>query len=72
MCPCSDNDSEPVISGGYHAVGFSYGNPDKAIETKNNGTDSGFHPHFPVPESLLSNLVSDLSLISFLIICFSD
>ncbi|XP_054796951.1 uncharacterized protein LOC129302245 isoform X2 [Prosopis cineraria] len=56
LCQNTNNDSEPVISGGFHAVGFSYGNPEKAIETKNNDTDSGFHPHFPVPEGLLSSV----------------
>ncbi|KAF7831340.1 splicing factor, suppressor of white-apricot-like protein isoform X1 [Senna tora] len=50
------NGSEPVISGGYNAVAFSYGNSGKTTETKNNDTESGFHPHFSVPESLLQNL----------------
>lgn len=67
-----DNGSEPVNSSGYHAVAFSYGNPDKTIKTKNNDTESGFRPHFPVPESLLPNLVSNSSLISIPIMCFSE
>ncbi|KAI9125725.1 hypothetical protein K1719_003143 [Acacia pycnantha] len=37
LCQCTNNYSKPVISGGYRAVGFSYGNPNKAIETKSNG-----------------------------------
>ncbi|XP_028801644.1 splicing factor, suppressor of white-apricot homolog isoform X2 [Neltuma alba] len=56
LCQNTNTDTELMVSRGYHAVGFSYGNTEKAIETKDNGTDSGFHLHFPVPEGLLSNL----------------
>ncbi|KAJ1392481.1 SWAP/Surp [Sesbania bispinosa] len=51
-----DNDSGPVNSAGYRAVAFSYENPNVSTETKDNDTESGFHPSFPVPENLLHNL----------------
>lgn len=60
---CSDTASEPVVSGGYHAVALSYGNSDKTTEATDNDTDNGFQPHFPVPECLRPNLVSKCSLI---------
>ncbi|KAF3453420.1 hypothetical protein FNV43_RR03860 [Rhamnella rubrinervis] len=41
---------------GYHAVVFSYGNPDESTEQKDNDAESIFHPPFPVPESLTRNL----------------
>ena len=59
MCPFSDDGSEPVDSGGYRAVAFSYGNPVESTETNNDDIDSGFRPQFPVPENLLKNLVSN-------------
>ena len=70
MCPFSDDGSEPVNSGGYHAVAFSYGNPVESTETKNDDIDFGFRPQFPVPEGLLKNLVSNSSLNFILIMCF--
>ncbi|KAL2316726.1 hypothetical protein Fmac_030602 [Flemingia macrophylla] len=51
-----DSDSGPVSSAGFHAVAFSYGNSNMSTETKDNDTESGFRPNFPVPESLLHNL----------------
>ncbi|RWR97344.1 splicing factor, suppressor of white-apricot isoform X1 [Cinnamomum micranthum f. kanehirae] len=48
-----------VASGNYQAVSFSYGNTDASSEAKNFDSGlgySGFHPPFPVPESLLKNL----------------
>ncbi|GAB4849621.1 hypothetical protein Ancab_004415 [Ancistrocladus abbreviatus] len=48
-----------VESAGYHAVPFSYGNNAGCTNQKNADVDlenAGFHPHFPVPESLLQHL----------------
>ncbi|KAI5333784.1 PREDICTED: splicing factor suppressor of [Prunus dulcis] len=50
------NDPEQADAGGYHTVGFSYGNPDEFTEQKNNDTEPVFQPAFPVPESLIQNL----------------
>ncbi|KAH0987000.1 hypothetical protein GBA52_014177 [Prunus armeniaca] len=50
------NDPEQADAGGYHTVGFSYGNPDEFTELKNNDTEPVFQPAFPVPESLIQNL----------------
>lgn len=58
---CLDDDSGAVDSAGYRAVAFSYENSNVSTETKGNDTESGFRPNFPVPESLLHNLVSNLS-----------
>lgn len=57
-----DNDSGAVNSSGYRAVAFSYENSSVSTETKDNDTDSSFRPNFPVPESLLHNLVSNIFL----------
>ncbi|XP_043691092.1 splicing factor, suppressor of white-apricot homolog isoform X2 [Telopea speciosissima] len=57
--PESDNGAEPAIGGGYHAVTFSYGNPDFSADEQNSSAGlgySGFQPPFTVPESLLQNL----------------
>lgn len=43
---------------GYHAVAFSYGNTNESTEQEVNGAESTFYPPFPVPESLIQNLVS--------------
>ncbi|GAU25052.1 hypothetical protein TSUD_257460 [Trifolium subterraneum] len=51
-----DDDSGAVNSSGYRAVAFSYENSSVSTETKDTDTESGFHPNFPVPESLLNNL----------------
>ncbi|XP_020226006.1 uncharacterized protein LOC109807781 isoform X2 [Cajanus cajan] len=56
MCQNTKNDSDPVGSDGFHAVGFSYGNSNMSWETKDNDSESSFRPNFPVPESLLHNL----------------
>ncbi|KAG5053393.1 hypothetical protein JHK87_005591 [Glycine soja] len=53
---CLDNGSNPLSSTSFHAVAFSYGNSSVSTETKDNDTEPSFHPNFPVPESLLSNL----------------
>eukprot|EP00268_Persea_americana_P007523 TRINITY_DN1280_c0_g1_i5.p1 TRINITY_DN1280_c0_g1~~TRINITY_DN1280_c0_g1_i5.p1 ORF type:complete len:883 (-),score=221.29 TRINITY_DN1280_c0_g1_i5:239-2887(-) len=53
------NRQDSVASGNYQAVSFSYGNTDASSEAKNFDSGlgySGFHPPFPVPESLLKNL----------------
>ncbi|KAK6946975.1 SWAP/Surp, partial [Dillenia turbinata] len=63
----SDNNAEAVNDGAHHAVAFSYGNDDDSTNQKSAEAglaSSGFHPPFPVPESLLDNLVS-LSCLSF-------
>lgn len=59
FCVCLDNDSDPVNSTGYRAVAFSYENSNVSTETKDNATESDYRPKFPVPESLLHNLVSN-------------
>ncbi|KAI4306117.1 hypothetical protein L6164_029424 [Bauhinia variegata] len=61
------NALEPINSGGYNAVAFSYGNPGESAERKDHDTESAFHPHFPVPESLCQNLMlgADRHLVSF-------
>lgn len=59
--PPEPNRLDLVASGNYQAVSFSYGNTDASSEAKNFDSGlgySGFHPPFPVPESLLKNLVS--------------
>lgn len=61
-CVCLDNDSGAMNSAGYRAVAFSYENFNVSTETKDNDTESGFRPNFPVPESLLHNLVSNICL----------
>lgn len=43
---------------GYNAVPFSYGNTGESTVERNVEAESGFRPPFPVPESLLQNLVS--------------
>lgn len=55
---------EKADAAGYHTVAFSYGNPDGSSNQKNAdaGSDTAFHPPFPVPENLLNNLVSISSL----------
>ena len=59
MLPDQDNDSEPVTAGGvYNAVPFSDGNTVESNELKDTDAESSFQPPFPVPESLLQNLVS--------------
>lgn len=58
VCADVGKDVEPVVDGGYRAVAFSYGNLDEATEQKNSDVESVFHPPFPVPESLVPNLVS--------------
>lgn len=62
FCVCLGNDSGSVNSDGFHAVAFLYGNSNASTETKDNDTESGFCPNFPVPESLLQNLVSNFCL----------
>ncbi|KAJ4981730.1 hypothetical protein NE237_032567 [Protea cynaroides] len=55
----SDNGPEPAVGGGYHAVTFSYGNPDVSTDKENSDAGFGrsvFLPPFLVPESLLQNL----------------
>lgn len=66
---CVDYGSDPVSSTGFHAVAFSYGNSNVSTETKDNDTKSSFDPKFPVPESLLNNLVSDLCLNIYFKLC---
>lgn len=58
---CLDNGSDPVSSAGFHAVAFSYGNTNASMETKDDNDESSFRPNFPIPESLLHNLVSNMS-----------
>lgn len=62
FCVCLDNESGEVNSSGYRAVAFSYENSSVPTETKDTDTESGFRPNFPVPESLLNNLVSNICL----------
>ncbi|TKY57324.1 hypothetical protein E2542_SST21771 [Spatholobus suberectus] len=52
-----DNGSDPVSSAGYRAVAYSYGNSNVSTETLDNETESSFRPKFPVPDSLLHNLM---------------
>lgn len=57
----SDESTKPGASGGYGAVPFSYGNTEDPNDQKN--ADSGleclgFQPPFPVPDSLIHNIVS--------------
>lgn len=66
LCPDTGNDPEQADAGGYHTVDFSYGNPDEFTEQKNNDTEPVFQPAFPVPESLIQNLVSLLPYVSYL------
>ncbi|KAK1321083.1 hypothetical protein QJS10_CPA03g00718 [Acorus calamus] len=53
-------DQHQGTTGTYQAVGFSYGNTDASDVLKNSKNDGlrhpGFHPPFPVPESLLNDL----------------
>ena len=53
-----------MVDGGYHAVAFGYGNLDEATEQKSSEGESVFRPPFPVPESLVQNLVSSFSRFS--------
>ncbi|KAL4335064.1 hypothetical protein GQ457_07G013310 [Hibiscus cannabinus] len=53
-----DNDVEPLASGGlYNAVSFSYGNTGESNEQKDADVESSFRPPFPVPTTLLQNLM---------------
>jgi len=61
LCVCLDNGSDPVSSAGFHAVTFSYGNTNASMEIKDDDAESSFVPNFPVPASLLHNLVSNMS-----------
>ncbi|KAI6687537.1 hypothetical protein NL676_024365, partial [Syzygium grande] len=54
--PDAEIGTETVNDGEYRAVAFSYGKPDNAMDQKTTDADSGYHPPFPVPESLLQNL----------------
>lgn len=54
-------DAKPEPVGGFNAVPFSYGNYEAFNDQKTAETESefpGFHPPFPVPDSLVQNLVS--------------
>ena len=72
FCVCLDNESGPVNSAGYRAVSFSYENSNVSTETKDNDTEAGFRPNFPVPENLLHNMVSNLCLKIYFVVLFSD
>lgn len=62
MLPDGDNNEEPAAAGGlYNAVSFSYGNTGESNEQKDADVESSFRPPFPVPETLLQNLVSTCS-----------
>ncbi|GKV39589.1 hypothetical protein SLEP1_g47342 [Rubroshorea leprosula] len=52
-----ENGEEPMNAGGYNAVPFSYGDAGESTEQKDADADSDFRPPFPVPESLLQNLM---------------
>lgn len=57
----SEEDANPEPVGGFNAVPFSYGNYEDSSEQKIAETESEipqFHPPFPVPDSLVQNLVS--------------
>lgn len=53
-----DSTAELVSSGGLHAVPFSYGSTEASTDLKNGEAEACFRPPFPIPESLLQNLVS--------------
>ncbi|KAK7276871.1 hypothetical protein RIF29_18017 [Crotalaria pallida] len=55
--PQDNNSSDPVSLDSYRAVPFQYANPNEPADTKDNDTESGFRPPFPVPESLLHSLM---------------
>lgn len=67
LIPDVNKDAVMMDTTGYRAVGFSYGNPDESTEQKDNDTESIFHPPFPVPESLIQNLVSTYPYILYLL-----
>lgn len=53
-----ENNEEPAAAGGlYNAVSFSYGNTGESNEQKDADVESSFRPPFPVPETLLQNLM---------------
>lgn len=57
----SEEDAKPESAGGFNAVPFSYGNDgdsnnQKAAEIEQEVPK--FYPPFPVPDSLVQNLVS--------------
>ncbi|XP_015973058.1 uncharacterized protein LOC107496341 isoform X2 [Arachis duranensis] len=56
LCPNTNADLEAGNSAGFHAVAFSYENPNESAVIKDDDTETGFHPQFPVPENLLNNL----------------
>ncbi|KAJ9562593.1 hypothetical protein OSB04_007753 [Centaurea solstitialis] len=52
-------DAKPESVGGFNAVPFSYGNYEASNDQKTAETESecpGFHPPFPVPDSLVHNV----------------
>ncbi|KAF6173266.1 hypothetical protein GIB67_026961 [Kingdonia uniflora] len=53
-----NNGAQPTHKGGYHTVVFSYGNADVSTGAGNLDV-SGYLPPFPVPETLLQNLLSE-------------
>ncbi|KAI4307980.1 hypothetical protein L6164_031102 [Bauhinia variegata] len=53
----SDEHEQDKEQGGYNAVAFSYGNPEESAKIEDHDSRSGFHPDFPVPESLCQNLM---------------
>lgn len=54
---------------GYHNVAFAYGDPNESTEQKTNDAELVFRPAFPVPESLIQNLVSTILPVSYLPTC---
>lgn len=64
----TDEGAKPDDAGGYHYVAFSYGKTEDSADQKNSDDGQGnlgFRPPFPVPESLLQNLVSKCFSIFF-------
>ncbi|KAK9929405.1 hypothetical protein M0R45_026507 [Rubus argutus] len=53
----SGNDADLSNTGSYRSVAFAYGNPDESTEQKSNDAEPAFCPAFPVPESLIQNLM---------------
>ncbi|XP_059301088.1 uncharacterized protein LOC132053192 isoform X1 [Lycium ferocissimum] len=57
--PEVEEGEQPVDTGAYRAVGFSYGSTKDSADGKSSEVcqeSSDFHPSFPVPESLLQSL----------------
>ncbi|KAK9903678.1 hypothetical protein M0R45_001100 [Rubus argutus] len=54
----SGNDADLSNTSSYRSVAFAYGNPDESTEQKSNDAEPAFCPAFPVPESLIQNLLT--------------